>query len=704
MQETGSNERRYEIGYMEGVNALSSFNVAKKTELRHAENARSTQIGSIEKRGGQTVLGALAEEDCWNGNYGLFYFEPIPTTPPTNQGLYRISKVSPDTTASIYYLHVTDSIWTKLSGKGTGIITGQFDYTPAENCMFLVNHEDKNRYIYSDGVTVYDSSTVAGHLLNSPRAHRCNFYKGRLYLANYTLETPSSGYIGGSDPATSGGTVYTTSTTGVAVTGGSGSGMIVKYTAVAGAVTTIDGFVNVGSGYRDQNLITITGGGGNAIFRLTATNTDYKTSVIRSSYPMGLVALVNDDTTNMAATSVAITDNKYFYSVTGANTYDIYRGPLLVAVMTVSAVNESTLTCTLVAQNGATQLLASDEIWISGTYAGEKIMRWPKNPTIMGKDVKQYDSFKLAGGDNDGITMLTNIGNVLMVANKNSINSWNDYTLENFDLGIGNVSENGYVKLMGSLYFMHYTGVYTTTGAAPTIISNKVERYITGATKAGKEACAAGKKGRSVFFTLGEVTLYYPDGSVERVLEDVCLEYNLTQENWYVHTNIKASEFATFVSASDSDRLVLTDNDITGDMAVKEFLGRLSMTDDGKEIPFRIDFNRMTLNSTFAYSYWERVNNPIALLMDTERGSAMKVFVSMVEGNPEWYEVDGDVTKGLSVIKMTEKDGDRGMPPACRLLDVSVRDSSSQICRVNRATVISLPSNQDAVVGDGKGN
>lgn len=694
MQESGANEKRYDIPYLEGINALSSFNIAKKTELRHAENARSTQIGSIEKRAGQVPLGYSSGTTSFTatGNYGLFQFEPTATSPATNQGLYRISKVSPDSTASIYYLNRNGStfsnVWTKLSGEGTGLTVGQFDYTPAENSLFLVNHEDDNRYITSDGTTVRDARYPQGHLYNSPRAHRCNFYKGRLYLANYTTDIPTSGSV------LTGGSLYVTKTDGAVTTGGSGSGLTVKYTAVDGAVTTIDGFGSLGAGYRNGDIITISDEGSKtATFTLTVVSTDYKTSVIRSSFPMGIVALINENVTGAASITAKITDNKYFYKDSNANTYDIYRGPKYITTLTVTEVDEYEITASM---STIADLKASDEIWISGTYTGSKVMRWPKNPSVFGKDVKQYDTFKLAGGDNDGITMLTNVGNVLMIANKNSMSSWNDYTLENFDLGIGNVSKNGYVKLLGSLYFMHYTGVYATSGGIPKLISNKVERYITGATKAGLEECAAGRKGRSVFFSIGEVKLYYPDGSEEKTLSDVCLEYNLTQENWFVHTNVKASEFSTFVSEAPVtseipnpiDRIVFTDTG--GDLEVKDFLA--GTTDDGTEIPFRIDFNRMTLNPLF-----ERINNPVALLLDTERGSSMKVFVSTEEGNPSWYEIDGDVNKGLSVLKITERDPDRGMPPPCRLLDVSIRDSSNQICRVNRSSVVFMPSNMDAV-------
>jgi len=333
--------------------------------------------------------------------------------------------------------------------------------------------------------------------------------------------------------------------------------------------------------------------------------------------------------------------------------------------------------------------LASDEIWIAGTYAGAKIIRWPTNPTAFGKDVKQYDTFKLAGGDNDPITMLTNIGNVLMVSNKNAMSTWNDYTLENFDLNIGCTSRVGYVKLLGSLYFMHYTGVYATSGSTPQLISNKVERYINGATKAGKEACAAGKKGRSVFFTLGDVTLYRPDGSVEKTLSDVCLEYSITQENWFVHTGVKASQFETFIESTDSDRLEFTDK--AGTFAVKEFLS--GETDDGTEIFLRVDLPRLTLNP-----HWDKLNTPISILLDTERGNSIKTFVAIDEGTQEYYELEGKIDKGLSIIKIHNKDASRGQPPPTRLISVSLRDSSKQLCKINRLAVVFTPSVMEAKI------
>ena len=635
MQEGGAAEKRINIGYFEGVNSLTSHNVAKTSEFSHAENARSVQIGSIEKRGGQTVLGsgyygpgisgysgsAISGFSGYSGYSGTSGYSGLPATPlanyglvyfansgANNKGLYRLTKtiVNPAGYSTLFYLN-TNNIWTALPYSSADILDGQISTTIADNNLFIVNGVDLNRYISgADGITVYESTAAAGHLWNSPVASNISFYKNRLYLADFTRD-----------------------------------------------------------GVR------------------------YKTTVLRSSYPVGLITLVSEDliTTSGAGRVIKITDAKYIYTDVGANLYEVYRGSIKVCDLTVTVVSANDITATI-ANLSLPSILSSDEIWVSGTYSGAKVFRWPSNPTAFGKDVKQYDTFKLSGADNDPITMCTTVGNVFMVSNTNALSSWNDYTLESFDLNIGCVSKTGYTKLLGSLYFMHYTGVYATSGSTPQLISNKVERYINGATKIGKETSAAGKKGRSVFFTLGDVTLYNPDGSLEKIMKDVCLEYNITQENWFVHTNVKASQFATYVESSDSDRLEFIDK--TGTFAVKEFLN--GETDDGTEIFMRVDLPKLTLNPL-----WDRLNTPIGLLLETERGNSIKGFVSMNEGSPEFYELEGKVDKGLSLLKIHGKDGERGNPPPTRLINVSFRDGSRQLCRILRMAVVFVPMNQDAI-------
>lgn len=649
MIESGRAQQRINIQYFDGVNGQVSFNLAKKTEFVHAENARSTIVGVIEKRGGQKTLGVNTNNLPFvtKNNYGIFSFEN-----DNEKNFYRISvnedptininvsddifigesltedkltiavvdsviigeKVNDHTNdlATVYKLNNSNNQWTPLTGSGANIPGGDFDTAYAEGCLFMVNGNSNNRYIDTNGETVIESTLGSGHLFNTPISKRVNFYKNRLYLADFKRD-----------------------------------------------------------GVR------------------------YETTILRSSYPMGLIALLNNDYTNVSGGGTfEITDTKYIYSDAGANTYDIYRGSLFIATITVTSVTETSITATW---SGSITVQSSDELWISGTYNGKKVFRWAKNPTISGSTVKQYDTFKLSGGENDAITMMTNIGNVMMVANKSSIMTWNDYTLENFDLDIGCASHKGYTKLAGTLYFLHYNGIYATSGGIPKKISNKIERYITGATKTGKENAAAGKKGVSVFFSIGDVTLYKDDGSIDKLLKDVCLEYNNMQENWYVHTNVKASEFATFVEETDTDRLELSDN--SGNHSIKEFL--VGETDDGSVIPFRVDFMKLTpgihsTSSSSASTAFEYSCKPLAVMAEVLRGSSIQAYINLENGE-EYFPIEGNLVKGLSIVKIKDKDENRGEPPNARLVSISLRDTSKQICRISRLAFVYIPTTDENV-------
>jgi hypothetical protein len=694
--------------------------------LIHAENARSKMIGTIEKREGQTVLGTNLDGKPFvtRANYGLFSFQNN-----YNQGLYRISeKEDPDISISVYdqvgiadqandestetawtlFISVSEDIvvndkvnyeaadgntghvatiyyinnenqWVPLTGNGTNIPSGVFDYTYAENCIFLTNINAGNRYITSDGSTVMTSYTPAGHLYNTPPASKINFYKNRLYMADfirsgirYKTTVLRSSYPMGVISLVN--NDYTTVSGGTVATNGS--------TVLTGTGTEFLSVFHVG------DTILVTGETSRVITQVV----DDSTLTVSSAFSTTASGL----SVSITAGTIDITDTKYFYTDEGANTYDVYRGAIYVTTLTVTQVNETSIAATW---SGAPKLLASDEIWISGTYEGDKVFRWVSNPTISGKDVKQYDTFKLSGGENDEITMLTNIGNVMLISNKTTMASWNDYTLQNFDLDIGCVSKKGYVKMIGTLYYMHYTGVYATSGGVPQLISNKIEQYITGATKEAKENSAAGKKGRSIFFTLGDVTLYKLDGSINKILKDVCLEYNLTQGNWFVHTNVKASEFATFIEGVDSDRLEFTDTQ--GNHAVKEFLS--GDTDDGEIIHFRIDTTKLTMGinsgSGSSGSAFEYSSKLIALLTEVERGSAIQLYANL-ENEEEYYPIEGTIRKGLSVIKMTDKDAARGKPPYCRLVSLSLRDSSKQLCKMSRMSLIYIPTTDEDTINN----
>jgi hypothetical protein len=290
---------------------------------------------------------------------------------------------------------------------------------------------------------------------------------------------------------------------------------------------------------------------------------ELKTTVLRSSYPLGIISLLNGDVDAVDLSNnwvLPVTDANYFYTDAGMNQYEVYRGNQKVADITISDYTETSITAAnadVTFAGAFSSFLSADEVWITGTFTGKKQYRWISNAGSVGRDVKQYDTFKLVGGDESGVTLLQPIGNILMIANRNTILTWNDYNLENFDLGVGCCSKNGAVKLKGSLYFLHYSGVYSTSGSMPQLLSRKIERYIKGATKAGLEAAAAGYKGLSVFFTIGDVTLYNNDGSVWKVLPQVCLEFNVADQNWYIHTNVTSTQFETYINTDGAERLAM---------------------------------------------------------------------------------------------------------------------------------------------------
>ena len=674
MLEPGRAQQRINIPYFEGVNSLVSFMLGKKTELFHAENARSKIIGTIEKREGQTVLGMSSSGDEFrtSENWGIFSFQN-----PNNRGLYRICKNEEP------YGVISESISPSASLSPSGSPSPSSSDSISASASASISPSASGSYSQSPSISTSPSRSKSPSASISPSASpSAETERGTIYYLNGNNHWHAlTG--GGADIVTETDLIFDT-------TYAEGSVFLVnrddenRYIEADG--TTVVTALDASGHLYNTPRASVVNFYKNRLYLgdFINANVSYPTTILRSSYPMGIISLLNADYSSLASGStIDVTDIKYFYTTTGANLYDVYRGTNLISTITVTAINQTSITATW---NGTPTFFASDEIWIAGTYGGEKIFRWVNNPTMSGKEVRQYDTFKLSGGENDSITMMTNIGNVMMIANKSTIASWNDYTLENFDMEVGCASRTGFVKSMGTLYFLDYNGIYSTTGGIPQLVSNKVERYINGATKSGKEVCAAGRKGRSIFFAIGDVTLYKPDGSLEKVLPNTCLEYNIVQQNWFVHTNVDADQFATFIEETDSDRLEFIDGG--GIHSVKEFLS--GDTDDGEEIHFRIDTMKLTTQpNNFEYS-----SKLIALLAESERGSAVQVFVNL-ENEEEYYPLEGRLTKGLSVVKFSDKDADRGRPPYCRMVSVSLRDSSKQRCKINRMTLIHLPTTDE---------
>jgi len=577
MAKQTNNLRRINIDYFEGINTLMGSNIAKIVELEMAENARSSKIGILEKRQGYRRLGS---EVTSTANYGIYFFDDDNAL---SKGFYRISVVSGS--GSLWYLNTSD-VWTIFpDAGGVNQFTGACSFVVAEGCLFIVDGTIANRYVNSTGITIISSTDSTGHLYNSPKAFKINYYKDRLYAGDYYNST-----------------------------------------------------------------------------------TRLKTGIMMSSMPLGIVSLVDGDH-DQPVTALKVTDLKYIHS---SDSLDLYRGGTKIGDITVTAKNADTNTLTI--SSFGTNIKSSDELWVNNTYTGVKIFRWADNPES-GVDVKQYDTFKLTGGDNSALTIMENVGDIMMIANKYNIAIWNDYSLQNLDLGIGCVSSESWVKCMGTLYFLGYNGIYSSIGSTPTLISAKIQRIIDGATKSGLEAGAMGRKGLSIFCSLGDVTLYNADGSTDRTLSDVVVEYNLRQETWYVHTGIDAKFFHNYVTSTDIERL-----EFSGSSGhVFEFLYGTS-DNNSTEIPFRADTNPITLSKEF-----ENVCYPKQIIIEAESGSAIQCFVSL-DGD-DFYEISGEARKGCSVLFVTAQDKTSG-PARCRSIKLSIRNFSKTPCKISRIAIL----------------
>jgi len=419
----------------------------------------------------------------------------------------------------------------------------------------------------------------------------------------------------------------------------------------------------------------------------TAT-TRYKNGIMMSSKPLGIVALVDGDHANIAADSeIKVTDLKYIHST---DTLDVYRGGTKIADITIDAKNAdaNTITINTVTMAFGTDFKSADEIWVDGTYTGAKKLRWADNPSS-GIDVQVYDTLKLTGGQNDRITMMTNINDVMVIGNKSSLSVWNDYNLRNIDIGVGCVSDRGYDKAFGKLYFVDYTGLYSFSGEGlPKLESAKIQKYFDGATKAGLEASAVGKQGMSIFVAIGDVTLYKADGSIDRELDDVVLELNLRQNNWFVHTGLKVEQFATYNKSSIVDRLEFASSE--SNYPIFELFNGFVDDDvsNPREILMEVVTPPITLNKNF-----ENFSYPTRIIVETERGSNLKCFIALDNGDP--YEIKGDIKKGCTILKVTKRNDDTSEPPRCKQIKLFLKDYSTQLCKISRIAIEALITNEE---------
>ena len=146
--------------------------------------------------------------------------------------------------------------------------------------------------------------------------------------------------------------------------------------------------------------------------------------------------------------------------------------------------------------------------------------------------------------------------------------------------------------------------------------------------------------------------------------------------------SVTASLTVDNVSLKKIDTVETVDN-----ASVKEFLS--GTTDEGNPIFFRVDTQSIQLNTSF-----ETFSNPIAIATRSHRGTLMKCFVAL--DDEDFYEIQGTVTKGVSILKVHSKDRKAiPTPPIAREIMVSWRDSSKQLCRLVQTSIIFIPGTMD---------
>lgn len=657
MPEQGTKPARFSIRYFDGINSTVQPTLSKRTELSHAENARSTQIGVIEKREGQSPYGTNANGSRFVAtvNYGITKF---PTQNSSQAGVFRFS-VSGEPTQNLSVV-VFETI----------IITEPYFTLSGTTSKTLAQSATNLNVKVVDAISITDSTPYSSNNHSSVTVNN-SVGSTTIYALTTTntwsalSDSDAQGIVGGQFD-------YTIAEQDLYIVNKNDRNRILSKDG-----STVITSASAGSFYNCPNASKIAYYKSRlhiADFQRDAV--DYPTTILRSSYPMGIVALVDGDHAS-GVTEINLTDTKYMYATSGMNSYEIYRGGTLIATVTALTVTETSITvsATGVAINSA------DEVWIAGTFNGPKQFRWVNNAGAIGRDVKQYDTFKLSGGESDPITLFETVGNVLMVGNRFNLATWDDYTLQMMDLNVGCTSKTGYAKLLGTLYFVHYSGAYATTGGLPTLISRKVARYFAGATKSGLENAGVGVKGLSVFFCIGDVKLYNDDGSFWKTLSNVCLEYSVADQNWYVHTNVPITEFINFISSDGGEHLL--GNHTGNSNPIMEFL--TGTLDDGTEIFFRVDTQELQLLQEF-----ETYVNLTGVSTDIYRGSQLKCFASLDKG--DFYELKGTIGKGISVIKFNPDGDEKQTPPMCRKVKLSYRDSSKQLCRINQLALAYSPS------------
>jgi hypothetical protein len=572
---------------------------------------------------------------------------------------------------------------------GTGYVNfigRDFSFVVAENCLFAVNGSNLNHLFRKDAAYYYNSDNRYWHLFQSPKARKIAYYKNRLYLADY--------YSGNQRQKNK--AVYSSAPVGIVSLIEDDQEITPQYIGanstsfdISSPRATIKRYAWNGTGtnpqltkYLKQGMVLNIQG---SAFSANNKGSFELVTVAENYFEIDNSAGVNETGKIIGVGYIEIT----YVELAITETRHIYAGDYLQVKSGGSSVGWVQVSSTNAKKEGRLRIerpvfaiSSGSELWVQmqdddGDFNNNLLFRWPDN-TAMGTDVKEYDTFAITSLQSEEIKIFEPVGDVLVIGSNNHLATWNDYSLQELNYDIGCISDLGYVKKFGSLFFVHYTGIYSFDGSsAPQLISAKIQPFIDGASKSSLETSRMSAKGYSIFTYLGDVTLYKNDGSIDRTLTSVTAEYNILQQNWYIHSGLEVIKFVNYQATTDATKLVFVGTN-SGRSVYELFSGT---SDFGStEIPWNMTTSNLTLGSFFENLIYLR-----EIIVEVLAGSGIKAYIAL--DGEEFYPIKSDLVKGINILKVTKKADDMS-EPSCNTIKLSLREISKGAVKIGRIAII----------------
>jgi hypothetical protein len=408
---------------------------------------------------------------------------------------------------------------------------------------------------------------------------------------------------------------------------------------------------------------------------LTYTGQRYKNLVMMSSEKVGIVSYVDGDYLASASpVTIKVTEGKY---IVPGDSLEVWRDGAQITSFQVTSKTPYSITIASL----AVDLKSSDALWVPSTYYGRQSFKW--STLTRGITPANPDSFPAGDDSSAEITMMDVVGNSLLVGTTNSLTSWNGTAPTTLSAEVGSISTSrGWTKLGGYLYFASSLGIYRTGGGNPEILTNPIKDYWLSATGLGTAVMWNWQN--SVFCYIGQITVPGDDGTSEKTITNAIVEYDIIQENCYIHSYPTAITHAEEISTNGSRSGVYLNITNTpgyfSNSRPSTVTWATVVTSDVGDIPYmRVDTNWLYPNAQF-----EKPSYLWFIHADLLQGDGVKLFLKT--DLDDWNEV-GELRKGLNTITLAANPTDPASSPRCRRFKLSFRSATGKLVRLGRTAI-----------------